>query len=85
MFKCEICKKKFEIKFQLVGHSRSHKKTQKEIFYEKNPKMCLECNIPIPYYKYSRRKCMIFCSCSCRAKNNHDILLEFPNKKDKLG
>jgi len=68
MFKCPICNKQVETKFQLVGHSRSHKKTQKQLDYEKNPLLCKRCNLPISYHSYVEGYKPIFCSGSCRSK-----------------
>ena len=75
MFKCPICNKEFKTKKQLGGHSGTHRKTKVQISYEQNPKLCLECNIIIPYEKFVHRKTMIFCSCSCSAFHYHKINL----------
>ena len=74
MFKCKVCNQEFETKNQLGGHSNSHTKTKKRISYESNPKLCLECNQPIPYLSYTNLNKIQFCSVSCRANYFHNKL-----------
>ena len=71
MFMCKVCNKEFELKSQLAGHSNSHTKTKKRIAYENEPKLCKNCEHPIPYLSYTNHNDIEYCSQSCRAKYFH--------------
>jgi len=71
MYICGVCKKEFNCHKKLGGHTSSHRKTKKHIIYNSNPKICKECENPISWESYKENHKIIFCSCSCRAKNFH--------------
>lgn len=63
---CKHCGKSFNTKQALGGHAVTHVKTiydtQFEL-YNQNPKLCLQCQNPIPYEKRNNK----FCGSSCGA------------------
>jgi hypothetical protein len=71
MYFCEVCKKEFDCHKKLGGHTSSHRKSKKHIEYDLNPKNCEECQNPISWDSYKENHKILFCSCSCRAKNFH--------------
>lgn len=88
MYKCNECDKPFKSYKALGGHSKTHSKvkhkTKKQIAYELNPKLCKECNNPIPYLSYTNLNSIEFCSVSCRAKHFYKINPNNLSKKRQI-
>jgi hypothetical protein len=70
MYICKICKQEFKGLKQLGGHTSKHRKSNQQLIYEETPKLCNTCRQPIPWKTYkARKKTIMFCSKTCRAKH----------------
>lgn len=68
MFFCLVCEKEFNFHYQLNGHSKTHKKSKKQLDYENAPSACIECFGSISWKSFRKNKKIEFCCVSCRAK-----------------
>lgn len=70
-YKCDKCDKVFSTRKGRASHLKIHSNikyiSKKKIKYHDNPKLCEECNSPIPYDSYTNLNSIRFCCVSCRA------------------
>lgn len=68
MYICKLCKLKFLTGAALGGHSRKHKLSQKQLKYNKIPRLCKFCVQPIEYNIWRHNHKTKFCCGICRSK-----------------
>ncbi len=79
-FTCSVCAKSFVSQSALSGHMASHSKNghgatnlrnARISEYNKKPKLCANCNKPLPYDKGKSKDSNTFCNRSCAASYNN--------------